>query len=304
MSTVAVARRSSALVDSRRSCYLVAMRSVVARSRLARDLRALGLGPGGVTMVHCRMSALGRVVGGAETVVRALLDVVGPDGALMAYTGWQDAPPDDLDALDEETRRTYMEEHPPYDPRVALSSRDHGRVPEALRTWPGARHSGHPEAGVVAVGPLAEVLTTGHPFDDAYGAGIPYARLVDLGGRVVMLGAPLDTVTLVHHAEAIAAVPGKRRVSYGMPVLTGESGERLWRTFSDIDTGEGALPYERVLGGEDYIDHIARSALAAGAGGSGHLGDTTSYLFDAGGLVAHAVGWIERHFAPEAPDGS
>ena len=31
-----------------------------------------------MVMVHCRMSTLGCVVGGAETVVRALLDVVGP----------------------------------------------------------------------------------------------------------------------------------------------------------------------------------------------------------------------------------
>ena len=49
-------------------------------------------------MVHCRMSALGHVVGGAECVVRALLDALGPEGTLVAYTGWQDAPPDDLDA--------------------------------------------------------------------------------------------------------------------------------------------------------------------------------------------------------------
>ena len=162
---------------------------LVARSRLARDLKKLGLGPGGVTMVHCRMSALGWVVGGAETVVRALLDAVGPDGTLMAYTGWQDEPPDDLDTLDEETRRIYLEEHPAYDPRVALSCREHGRVPETLRTWPEARHSGHPEAGVAAVGPLADMLTAEHPYDDAYGAGTPYARLVELGGRVALLGA-------------------------------------------------------------------------------------------------------------------
>jgi aminoglycoside 3-N-acetyltransferase len=250
------------------------------------------------------MSALGHMVGGAETVVRALLDVLGPEGTLMAYTGWQDAPPDDLDALDEETRRIYLEEHPAYDPRVALASREHGRIPEALRTWTGARHSGHPEAGVAAVGPLAEVLTSGHPYDDAYGAGTPYARLVELGGKVAVLGAPLDTVTLVHHAEAIAQVPGKRRVSYGMPVIVGNPGERLWRTFSDIDTSEGALPYERILGGEDYVGHIARSALAAGAGRKGLVGGATSYLFDARGLVEHAVGWIERNFASWDLDGS
>jgi aminoglycoside 3-N-acetyltransferase len=114
------------------------------------------------------------------------------------------------------------------------------------------------------------------------------------------LGAPLDTVTLVHHAEAVAEVPGKRRVSYGMPVIL--DGERLWRSFSDIDTAEGALPYERVLGEEDYIEHIARSALAAGAGRSGPLGETTVHLFDARRLVEHAVGWIERNFASEDLD--
>ena len=272
---------------------------VVTCSRLARDLEKLGLELGGVTMVHCRMSALGWVVGGAETVVRALLDALGPDGTLMAYTGWQDAPPDDLD---EETRRVYIEEHPAYDPRIALSRRDHGRVPEALRTWPGARHSGHPEAGVAALGPLADALTAEHPYDDAYGAGTPYARLVELDGQVAVLGAPLETVTLVHHAEAIARVPGKRRVSYGTPVMVG--GERLWRTFSDIDTSEGALPYERVLGEEDYIEYIARSALAAGGGRSGPVGEATAHLFDARGLVEHAVGWIERNFASENLNGA
>lgn len=295
--------RSSALDDPRRHCYRVSMRSVVARSNLLRDLRSLGLKPGGVTMVHCRMSALGRVVGGAETVVRALLDAAGPDGTLMSYTGWQDAPSDDLDALDEGTRRIYLEEHPAYDPCVALSSRDHGRVSEALRIWPGSLHSGHPEAGVAAVGPLAETLTASHPYDDAYGMGTPYARLVELGGRVAMLGAPLETVTLVHHAEAVADVPGKRRVVYGMPVAMGNHGERVWRTFSDIDTGEGALPYERIVGEEDYVEHIARSALAAGAGRSGPVGEAMSHLFDARRLVGHAVGWIEHNFGSGHPDG-
>jgi aminoglycoside 3-N-acetyltransferase len=267
---------------------------LVTRSRLVDDLRKLGLGSGGVVMVHCRLSALGHVVGGAETVVRALLDALGPGGTLVAYTGWQDAPPDDLAALDEVARRAYLDEQPAYDPRVALSRRDHGRVAEALRTWPGALHSGHPEAGVAAVGSLAAGITASHPWDDAYGAGTPYARLVEAGGQVAMLGAPLDTVTLVHHAEAVAQVPDKRRVGYRYPVF--EGGERIWRNFSDIDTSDGALPYERVIGEEDYIGYIARSALSAGSGRSGPVGVATAHLFDARALVEHAVGWIELNF--------
>ena len=249
-------------------------------------------------MVHCRMSALGHVVGGAETVVRAMLDALGPGGTLVAYTGWQDAPPDDLDALDEGARRAYLDEQPAYDPRVALSRRDHGRMAEALRTWPGSFHSGHPEAGVAAVGPLAGEITVSHPYDDAYGAGTPYARLVELDGQVAMLGAPLDTVTLVHYAEAGANVPEKRRVVYRYPIF--EGGERVWRTFSDIDTSEGALPYERVIGEEDYVKVIARSALVAGCGRSGPVGETTAHLFEARLLVEHAGTWIEQNF----PSGS
>ncbi len=256
------------------------------------------MGSGGVVMVHCRLSALGHVVGGAETVVRALLDALGAGGTLVAYTGWQDAPPDDVDALDGEDRRAYLEEQPVYDPRVALSRRDHGRVPELLRTWPGALHSEHPEAGVAAVGALAREITASHPYDDAYGAGTPYARVVEFGGQVAMLGAPLDTVTLVHHAEAVARVPNKHRVGYRYPVF--EGGERVWRRFSDIDTSEGALPYERVIGEEDYVWYIARSALAAGAGSSGPVGEATAHLFEARLLVEHAVAWIEQHFTSGA----
>ena len=273
-------------------CYLGGM--LVRRSGLARDLEELGLRVGGVVMVHCRLSALGHVVGGAETVVRALLDALGPEGTLLAYTGWQDAPPDDIEDLDGEARRAYLEEQPAYDPRVAPSRRDHGRVPEALRTWSGAHHSGHPEAGVAAVGPLAGEIIASHPYDDAYGAGTPYAGLVELGGQVVMLGAPLDTVTLVHHAEAVAQVPDKRRVVYRYPIF--EGGERVWRTFSDIDTSAGALPYERVIGEEDYVGYLARSALVAWCGKSGPVGEATAHLFEARPLVEHAVAWIEQNF--------
>ena len=84
----------------------------------ARDLTALGVRPGAVLLVHCRLSALGTVVGGAETVVRALLDAAGPDGTLVAYIGWEDAPPDDLDSMDAADREFVLVEQPVYDPAV------------------------------------------------------------------------------------------------------------------------------------------------------------------------------------------
>jgi aminoglycoside 3-N-acetyltransferase len=271
---------------------------LVGRTRLARDLKALGVRPGAVAFVHCRMSALGTVVGGAETVVRTLLDVVGPEGTLVAYIGWEDAPPDDLDALPQADRELILAEQPAYDPAVARARRDHGRVAEALRTWPGAVHSGHPEAGIAAVGPDAREIALPHTLDDAYGEETPYARVVERAGQIVLLGAPLDTVTLVHHAEAIARVDGKRRVAWRCPVLV--DGRREWRTLHDIDTGSGALPYERIADGVDYVEQFAREALERNAGRAGPLGSGTGHVFEAASLVAGTVAAIEAVFAPSA----
>jgi aminoglycoside 3-N-acetyltransferase len=244
------------------------------------------------------MSALGTVVGGAETVVHALLDVVGSAGTIAAYVGWEDAPPDDLDTLAPEERALVLAEQPAFDPRVGRARRDHGRLAEAIRTWPGAIHSGHPEAGVAAVGYDAKAIAHPHPLDDAYGEGTPYARVVERDGQVVLLGAPLETVTLVHHAEAIARVEGKRRISWRCPVLV--DGRREWLTLHDIDTSTGALPYDRITGGRDYVEHLARAALDAGAGREGTLGAGTGRVFEARALVASTVALLEQAFGQAA----
>ena len=244
-------------------------------------------------MVHTRMSALGWVVGGSETVVRALLEALGPEGTLAAYASWEDhvyVPEDRPAAL----RDAYAADPPVFDPTTAAVTPDYGRIPERLRTWPGARHSGHPEAGVVAVGARAGWLTRPHHDDDAYGAGTPFARLVEAGGQVLMLGAPLDTVTLLHHAEAIARAAPKRRRDFRVRVAGTQGPED--RAFTDIDTEHGAFDYASLGLDDDEFAVIARDALAAGAGTTGRVGEGESHLFEAPALVAFATAWLEERF--------
>ena len=109
-------------------------------------------------MVHTRMSAIGWVIGGSESVVRALLDALGAEGTLMAYASWQEYVYR-VAEWPREHREAYLAEPPVFDPATAEAVRDHGRVPERVRTWPGAKRSAHPEAGVVAVGQRARWLT-------------------------------------------------------------------------------------------------------------------------------------------------
>src|ERR671919_2546090 len=130
------------------------MLRAVTRSTLLAGLRELGVRPGGTVMVHTRMSALGWVVGGSETVVRALLGALGPDGTLMAYASWADHVYT-LEDRPEEHRAAYLAEPPRWDPATGEVDPDYGRIPERVRTWPGALRSAHPEASVVAVGQRA-----------------------------------------------------------------------------------------------------------------------------------------------------
>jgi aminoglycoside 3-N-acetyltransferase len=137
------------------------------------------------------------------------------------------------------------------------------------------------------VGRLAEWLASEHPLDDSFGPGSPFARLVEAKGYVLMLGAPLSSLTLLHHAEAIASVPSKRRWSYKLPFATPRGTE--WRTLRDIDVDRGPLPSVGVA-------TMARAALAAGVGVRGRVAAAECHLFPAAELVSFASRWLEETF--------
>lgn len=274
--------------------------SLATRSRLVEDLRRLGVGdrPGSVVIVHTSMSAIGWVVGGAQTVAEALLDAVGAEGTILVLTGWQDGPPYHQQQWDEERRRSYMQECPPFDPRKAHADGENGRVPEAVRTWPGAAHSRHPACAFAAVGARAEWLVEAQSLDEGYGDGSPLHRLVEAGGDVLVLGAPLETVTLLHYAEYLARAPEKRWVEYEMPILVG--GQRVWRRIRELDSTVGAFPYEELDFEEDAFAVMAKDALRAGIGRAGTVGSAESYLFPAAPLAEHARTWLETRFQARA----
>ena len=268
----------------------------VMRSELLRGLRALGVRPGGILMVHTRMSTIGWVVGGSQTIVEALLAAVGPGGTVMAYAGWEDDPWH-LAEWPPEWQRAYRAELPPFDPDLSEADHEMGRLPERIRTWPGAKASIGHVMRMVAVGARAGWLTENQPWNHPAGPGSPLAKLVEADGQVLLLGAPLDTLTLLHHAESLVDGPDKRMVTYEIPISDGE--KVTWCDVHDHDTSSrGAFPYERVMPhGDDAFAVIGRLALAAGVGISGQVGDAKSHLFAARPLVAFAMSWLQQHFS-------
>ncbi len=119
------------------------------------------------------------------------------------------------------------------------------------------------------------------------------AKLCEAKGKVLLLGAPLNTITLLHYAENMAKVPDKRIIRYRMPVL--RYGRRVWVDIEDFDTSRGIF----FANAEEYFQTIARDYLLSGKGCSGKVGAAQSYLFDAADLVEFAVQWLERTFGED-----
>ena len=265
----------------------------ITRADLRSDLEKLGLRPGDAILAHGALSRVGRLLNGPDAVIGALLDAVSPTGTVLAYTDW-DARYDEL--LDAEGRvpEQWRPHIPPFVAEASRSARDNGVLPEFLRTWPGARRSGNPGASVAAVGARADWFTADHPLDYGYGPGSPLAKLVEVGGKVVMIGAPLDTMTLLHHAEHLADMARKRVIRYEVPLAVGDGVE--WRTVEEFDTADPVVDGFA----EDYFATIVSDFLATGQGVRGRVGKADSVLVDAAAMCAFALAWMESHRPPVA----
>lgn len=265
------------------------MTDFITRAALTDDLRRLGLVAGDTVMVHAAMSKVGELLNGPDALILALLDATAPGGTILSYTDW-DARYDELLDADGRVPPEWREHVPPFDPARSRAIRDHGVLAEFIRTTPGARRSRNPGASMSALGAKAEWLTADHPLDYGYGEGSPLARLVEARGKVLMVGAPLDTMTLLHHAEHLARIPGKRIRRIEVPFATPHGTE--WRMVEEFDTSDpvvDGLP-------EDYFATIVREYLATGVGSEGDVGQAPSVLVDAAGITAFAVKWLETRF--------
>ncbi len=262
---------------------------LVTCGQLRADLRALGVRPGDTLMLHVSVRALGWIVGGPRVVLAALLDLLTPTGTLLMLASWE-GNPYGLAEWPDSTRAAWLAECPPFDP--ATSPADHRELSilaEYLRTWPGARRSDHPLASFVAVGARAEELTARHPWHYGHGPDGPLARFCAVGGAVLLLGASFANVTLLHHAEHLAAIPDKRVDRYTMPVL--RAGARVWVAIEEYDTTNGIADF----GEEEPFAAIGRDFLAAGQGQRGVVGAADAVLLPAPALVRFGVHWLETH---------
>lgn len=152
----------------------------VTRASLAADLRSLGLARGMDVMVHSSLSSIGHVAGGADTVIQALLDVIGKRGTLM------------MPSFNHRAAQVY-------NPMTTPTT--NGAIPDAFWRRPDAVRSDHSTHAVAAVGPRAEAFCKDHGEKGLWTPNSPIGQLVHGNGHVLLLGVDHNATTAYHVAE-------------------------------------------------------------------------------------------------------
>jgi aminoglycoside 3-N-acetyltransferase len=148
--------------------------------------------PGDSLIVHASLRTVGRVEGGADAVIDALLETVGPEGTIVAPTF---------------SNLRFSADSVEPDPSNCIASEVVGVLPERLMRRPDAYRSRHRAFSFTALGSNAEFITAEAPFHYPMGTNSPLARLFQLNGGVLLLGVGHEANSAIYLAEAWANVP-------------------------------------------------------------------------------------------------
>jgi aminoglycoside 3-N-acetyltransferase len=213
-----------------------------------------GLGTGDLVLVHSSLRKLGPVEGGADTVLDALLEVIGHTGTL---------------ALPTHTFSVVTARQPVF--HQSLTPSNVGTLSNVFRKRSGVVRGLHPTHSVAAMGPLAEKLVEGHEKETTpCSANSPYVRLRDWNGKVLIIGEGLQCCTLFHACEELAG-------------MTQVCSPYLLELFSFTETNEvkSAPTRRHIINTWDQFPTLEPHLVANGALNISSIGDCALRLLDA-----------------------
>jgi aminopeptidase-like protein/aminoglycoside N3'-acetyltransferase len=164
---------------------------MITKNFLMDEFSSLGMVAGDTIFVHSAYSSLGRAPGGVEggpqTVIDAILDVIGDKGTLIMPTFNYDF----LKGV-------------PWDIRSSPSQM--GAMTELVRLDPRAKRMFHPIYSMSAIGMHADELAA-HRSQDCFGETTVFKKFRDWDAKILIIGlAYSKSITFLHHCEQAAEV--------------------------------------------------------------------------------------------------
>ncbi len=236
---------------------------------MVAGLRRFGLARGAAVEVHSSLSSLGWVQGGASTVIRALIEAVGEEGAVVmsAYPLTRPLPltPDEIAIGIRAKVRFFGEDE---DRPSGM-----GAVADAFRQWPGAC-LGAGIHRVCAWGRDAALHCRG------------YARLLEVDGWVLLIGVDIHRCSSMHLAEDGFSWPEELQAAFRLP-------QEIQRRYPpDQWYVEYQAPNRPSLA--DAWGKVQQEAVRQGLIRRGKIGAAGCMLFRARPVVALYADWLRR----------
>lgn len=162
---------------------------------IKEQLSVLGIKKGDDVIVHSAYKKLGGVEGGIETVINALISLLGNSGTLLfptlSYENVNPCPPVNNNVFD-----------------VKKTPACVGAMPNVFMAFDGVERSLHPTHSVAALGARQSEYINNHELDDEpVGPNSPFFKLGQFGGKVLFLGCSTKSNTSMHGVEEYAKVP-------------------------------------------------------------------------------------------------
>jgi len=170
---------------------------MITKDDILFSLECMGIKKGEVLLLHSALTSIGKVEGGADTVIDAFLEAIGDEGTLVmsTLTGWS----------------------APFDADTSPSAV--GYLSECFRRRKGVFRSLHPVHSVAAFGKNAEYITKDHDkCETGCGEGTPYLKIAELGGKAILLGVDMDRNTTMHSMEE--AIDARYLLTLDIPAPT------------------------------------------------------------------------------------
>lgn len=246
---------------------------------LAEDLTRCGLKADSVVLVHTSLSKVGWINGGARAFVDALMEVVDESrGTIVmpSQTGdWSDPSRWQYPPVPESWWETIRETMPAFDP-VKTPCPYMGAVANLFRTYPNVYRSSHPAVSFSAWGKDAKDITADHSLNFGLGEQSPLKKLYEIDAQVLSIGTDYDTSTAMHLGEYRAPNPPLKEE--GAAIL--ENGQRVWRTYEDIDLDE------------DQFKAVGKRLEKDGLVKAGTIGNAQTKIYS----LRSAVDYAEQYF--------
>jgi len=216
---------------------------LVTAAQISEALTALGILPGDGLLVHAAIQYLGRPAGGIEMYYQVICQALNIDLSSAVQI------PGVHGTLAVPTFNFAFAQGGTFDP-MTTPSVGMGAFSEYVRTRPEARRTPHPMQSLAVVGGYAADLVS-RDTPSAFDPGSAFERMLELDFKLLLLGADIQAVSMLHYSEQRAAVPyrywkefsGQYRTPQGWATRT----YRLFARDLDLDARIELYPIQRSL---------------------------------------------------------